>query len=71
MRRLILALLLSVVSLAAQAMPSPVQLGIPNLPQETQVWCWAAVAQQIIAHSRGAAYTPPQCALVAVECRRT
>ena len=25
--------------------PSPIDLGIRNIPQETQVWCWAAVAQ--------------------------
>lgn len=46
--------------------PPPVDLGIQNLPQETQVWCWAAVAQQIIMHRRGPAATPPQCALVAM-----
>lgn len=43
----------------------PIDLPIENIPQETQVWCWAAVSQQIIAASRGRAETPPQCALVA------
>ena len=66
MRRLILAFLLCLSPLPGFAMPRPVQLGIANLPQETEVWCWAAVAQQIIAHHRGMAYAPPQGALVAV-----
>lgn len=43
----------------------PVDLPIRNIPQETQVWCWAAVAQQIILATRGPQATPPQCALVA------
>ena len=42
----------------------PVDLNIPNIPQKTAVWCWAAVAQQIIMRKRGA--SPPQCALVAM-----
>jgi hypothetical protein len=50
---------------AAQVLP-PVDLGIQNIPQQTQVWCWAAVAQQIIAAVRGPQSTPPQCALVAL-----
>ncbi len=44
---------------------APVDLPIENISQETQVWCWAAVSQQIIAASRGREQTPPQCALVA------
>ncbi|MDP3660976.1 papain-like cysteine protease family protein [Phenylobacterium sp.] len=43
-----------------------VDLPIRDLRQETGVWCWAAVAQQIIMASRGPEATPPQCALVAV-----
>ena len=39
---------------------------IPNISQQTQVWCWAAVAQQIIAAAQGPMQTPPQCALVAM-----
>ncbi|MGE0734379.1 MAG: papain-like cysteine protease family protein [Alphaproteobacteria bacterium] len=42
----------------------PVDLKIPNLRQETQVWCWAAVAQQII--NASGRKSPPQCALVAM-----
>jgi len=44
---------------------SVVDLPIENISQETQVWCWAAVAQQLIAASRGMEQTPQQCALVA------
>lgn len=43
-----------------------VSLPIQNIPQETQVWCWAAVAQQIVYSLRGPANTPPQCAMVAL-----
>ncbi|MBT9447595.1 MAG: hypothetical protein IV086_18010 [Hyphomonadaceae bacterium] len=49
-----------------QAIPPPVDLPIENLRQETEVWCWAAVSQQIIAASRGQQSTPAQCALVAM-----
>lgn len=43
---------------------APIDLRIPNIQQQTQVWCWAAVAQQIIVWKRG--NSPPQCALVAM-----
>lgn len=49
---------------APAQVPPPIDLGIQNIPQERPVWCWAAVAQQIIYHRRGA--TPQQCALVAM-----
>ena len=45
--------------------PAAVDLPIQNLPQETGVWCWAAVSQQIIMATYGPQATPPQCALVA------
>ncbi len=48
------------------AIPAPVDIPIQNLTQETEVWCWAAVAQQIILASQGPQATPPQCALVAM-----
>lgn len=51
---------------AAQPLPPPIDLPIQNIPQETEVWCWAAVAQQIVLASRGPQATPPQCALVAM-----
>jgi hypothetical protein len=47
-----------------RAVPPTIDLGIPNISQETRVWCWAAVAQQVIQKRRG--YSPPQCALVAM-----
>lgn len=43
-----------------------VMLPIQNIPQETPVWCWAAVAQQIVYSLRGPAGTPPQCSMVAL-----
>ncbi|MEQ8699155.1 MAG: papain-like cysteine protease family protein [Bauldia litoralis] len=49
---------------ADRTLPPPVDLGIPNIRQQTKVWCWAAVAQQIIHKKRGK--SPPQCALVAM-----
>jgi len=46
-----------------QSLP-PVDLGIRNIMQDTDVWCWAAVAQQVIVKRKGR--SPPQCALVAM-----
>ena len=48
----------------ARALPAPVDLGIRNIMQDTDVWCWAAVAQQVIVKRKGK--SPPQCALVAM-----
>ncbi|MXZ80632.1 MAG: hypothetical protein F4Z15_04545 [Gammaproteobacteria bacterium] len=45
---------------------STVSLPIQNIPQETQVWCWAAVAQQIVYSLHGPGNTPPQCEMVAL-----
>jgi hypothetical protein len=60
-----LALIVTFGSAAAQ-MPPPIDLGIYNLTQDTSVWCWAAVARQIIAWKRqDLLSTPIQCALVA------
>lgn len=66
LRKLFLAttFLLNISHAQAQLLP-PVDIPIANIPQQTQVWCWVAVAQQIIMASRGQANTPPQCALVA------
>ncbi|MCK5312151.1 MAG: hypothetical protein KAJ62_08575 [Desulfobacteraceae bacterium] len=50
----------------AQNYPPPIDLGIQNIPQETPVWCWVAVAQQLILPLKGPHGTPPQCALVAM-----
>ncbi len=54
------------VNCARAQIPPPVELPIPNILQQTSVWCWVAVAQQIIHATRGADQTPPQCALVAI-----
>lgn len=50
----------------SQYPPPPVDMGIQNIPQETPVWCWAAVAQQIVMRLNGPAGTPPQCGMVAI-----
>ncbi len=44
-------------------LPMPIDLGIQNIPQQTNSWCWAAAAQQVIYWLRGS--SPPQCQLVA------
>lgn len=54
------------VTVAEAQCPPPVDIPIQNIPQQTQVWCWAAVAQQIIAAAVGPQQTPSQCALVAI-----
>jgi hypothetical protein len=41
-----------------------VDLGIVNITQDTQIWCWAAVSQQIIYWKKGV--SPKQCELVAI-----
>lgn len=62
---IILVLLFVGIWTSAQAQP-PVDWQVQNIQQETQVWCWAAVSQQIILARVGPARTPPQCALVAM-----
>ena len=63
---LCIVLALSGIVFAQPNLPAPVDLPIRNIPQETNVWCWAAVAQQIIHARLGPQRTPPQCALVAI-----
>ena len=49
----------------ADGIPRTVEYNIPHLPQEEQLWCWAAAAQQTIGWvNRG--YAPTQCAIVAL-----
>lgn len=43
---------------------TPVELSVPHYVQETDVWCWAAVARMVIAYFRGEEGTPPQSRLV-------
>jgi hypothetical protein len=61
-----LALALLAQGALAQPLPPPVDMPIQNIRQEAEMWCWVAVAQQIILASRGPAATPAQCALVAI-----
>jgi hypothetical protein len=49
---------------AAAQIPPPVNIPITNRLQETPVWCWAAVVQQLVQQKTGALL--PQCAIVAV-----
>lgn len=52
---------------ASAQLPPPINLGIINLPQQGPVWCWAAVARQIIAWKhQSLPAAPEQCALVAM-----
>lgn len=46
--------------------PPPIDLPIQNITQQTSVWCWAAVTQQIMLFKQGPAATPPQCGLVSI-----
>ena len=63
-RLLVLCAVLFAGSVRAQpGLPPPVDIPIQNLSQQTPVWCWAAVAEQIITWRRGG--SPPQCVLVA------
>lgn len=65
--RLLVCILLSqALAAVAVAQPQPVNLQIPNIMQGGPVWCWVAVAQQIISATVGPQRTPPQCALVAM-----
>ena len=66
-RLLVLCAVLFAGSVRAQpGLPPPVDIPIQNLSQQTPVWCWAAVAQQIIHYSVGPERTPAQCTLVAL-----
>lgn len=67
MKKLLICILITFTANVNSQIKLPtVQLPISNNLQETTVWCWAAVAQQIIRASKGIHQTPPQCALVAV-----
>lgn len=47
-------------------LPPSYSLPIRNIVQQTPVWCWVAVAEQVINYVQGPYSTPPQCALVAI-----
>ncbi|ELB2966969.1 TPA: hypothetical protein GRI67_23235 [Vibrio parahaemolyticus] len=55
-----------IIFLSASVSSQPIHLPIQNIMQQTPVWCWAAVAQQIILAKQGPMNTPAQCALVAM-----
>ena len=68
MKRLLAAVLLflGMNQATAQQLPPPIDLGIVNIPQQTQVWCWVAVVEQI-AHWKSQTSpnsSPHQCELV-------
>ena len=66
MKKLCILLFFLSASVSSQPITPPVNLPIQNITQQTRVWCWVAVAQQIILARQGPANTPPQCALVAM-----
>jgi len=49
----------------AQLRPDPIELNIPNIEQERNTWCWAALAQQVLV-SRTYGSPPSQCELVTI-----
>lgn len=63
-RAFLLSVLAAMVPQQSNAQCQTIDLGVPNIPQQTPVWCWAAVAQQIIVWQQG--QSPNQCALVAM-----
>lgn len=66
MRQVAALLLLGALWVSNDAHADQIVLPIPNILQETPVWCWAAVSEQIVLSLRGRAATPRQCAMVAV-----
>lgn len=63
MKKTFVAFFLIALGHLAYSQPMPIDLGIQNIPQQDNMWCWAAVAQQIILWKTGAA--PDQCEMVA------
>lgn len=59
----LLMIFITVFTTYSQPTLPSIDLYIANIPQDTQCWCWAAVAQQIITKYRGISLT--QCYLVA------
>lgn len=64
-RRSWLAAGLTLGAAAARGQAGAIDLGIPNIPQRTPVWCWVAVVEQIIRWRQGGA-GPSQAELVAM-----
>ena len=67
---LFLILLLSSFNTAMpQYAPQPINLPIENRVQNTLVWCWVAVAEQVISYLTGPSNTPSQCMLAETALR--
>ncbi|MEO1109512.1 MAG: papain-like cysteine protease family protein [Pseudomonadota bacterium] len=51
---------------SAQGYPPPIDLGITNITQQTNVWCWVAVVEQVAhwKHGTHPSTAPHQCELV-------
>ncbi len=61
----LLVVVIAFVGMSRQGAAQALDLQIPNLPQQTEVWCWAAVAEQIIRwRNLGGGYQ--QCELVSI-----
>jgi hypothetical protein len=50
--------------MAAPSLPPPVQLPVPLVTQETEVWCWLAVTEMALRY-RGDSAAPRQCEIIA------
>lgn len=61
----LLALCLILLS-QTKAQADYINLPVPNIQQDTEVWCWAAVAEEIVLGVRGRKDTPRQCHMVAI-----
>ena len=44
----LLIVIFAFIGMSREGATQAVDLQIPNLPQQTDVWCWVAVAEQII-----------------------
>lgn len=63
-RILLVALIAAVFVVPARAqVPPPIDLGVINIPQQTPVWCWAAVVEQVVRWRSGGS-GPSQCQIV-------
>jgi hypothetical protein len=67
MKKMFLSIVFDLVLLVVafcQNIPPPLNLGIRNVLQETPVWCWVAVSQEIIEYTNGS--SPSQLELAAL-----
>jgi hypothetical protein len=47
---------------AQQSVPPPIDIAVPHVTQDTDYWCWLAVAQMILTQRMN--YSDPQCTLI-------